>query len=102
MKFSLRPTDFRRREGIGGHEPKFQSSKLTLEVPPRGLNIGSPDPVQTEKFLLFDVTFFSVIDKILIGKKEWSKVNISLIRLHQRIPQVLVVIWSKFERNPAA
>ena len=42
LKFSLRPTDFHRREGIRSHEPKFQSSKLTLEVAPRRLNIGTP------------------------------------------------------------
>ena len=32
LKFSLRPTDFHRREGIRNHEPKFQSSNLPLEV----------------------------------------------------------------------
>ena len=32
LKFSLRPTDFHRREGIINHEPKFQSPNLTLKV----------------------------------------------------------------------
>ena len=54
MKFSLRPTHFQRREGIKSHEPKFESSNLTLEVAPSRLNIGTPSTVQADKFLSFD------------------------------------------------
>ena len=44
--------------------------------------------------------FFSFIDKNLIGKKEWSKGTIRLIRLHQSDQEVIVVILVPHDADP--
>ena len=44
--------------------------------------------------------FSSVIAKILIGKKEWSKVTISQIRLHQSDQEVIIVILVPHDADP--